>query len=78
MGFAPTTFKHHPEFLPDRRDPMLPYAATVQAARTAAAAHGALATFGKVTAEPGAANAISSAVHAWLDARAPDEQCWSG
>jgi beta-ureidopropionase / N-carbamoyl-L-amino-acid hydrolase len=59
--------------LPDRRDPMLPYAATVQAARTAAAAHGALATFGKVIAEPGAANAISAAVHAWLDARAPDE-----
>jgi beta-ureidopropionase / N-carbamoyl-L-amino-acid hydrolase len=59
--------------LADRRDPMLPFAAAVQAARAAAAAHGALATFGKVTAEPGAANAISSAVHAWLDARAPDE-----
>ena len=59
--------------LADRRDPMLPFAAAVQAARTAAAAHGALATFGKVTAEPGAANAISAAVHAWLDARAPDE-----
>jgi N-carbamoyl-L-amino-acid hydrolase len=59
--------------LPDRRDPMLPYAATVLAAREAAAADGALATFGKVTAEPGAANAISSAVHAWLDARAPGE-----
>jgi len=60
--------------LADRRDPMLPYAATVLAAREAAAAHGALATFGKVAAEPGAANAISSAVHAWLDARAPDER----
>jgi beta-ureidopropionase / N-carbamoyl-L-amino-acid hydrolase len=59
--------------LADRRDPMLPYAATVLAARAAAAAHGALATFGKVSAEPGAANAISSAVSAWLDARAPDE-----
>jgi beta-ureidopropionase / N-carbamoyl-L-amino-acid hydrolase len=59
--------------LADRRDPMLPYAATVLAARQAAADHGGLATFGKVTAEPGAANAISSAVHAWLDARAPDE-----
>ena len=57
----------------DRRDPMLPYAATVLAARQAAAAHGALATFGKVTAEPGGANAICSAVRAWLDARAPDE-----
>jgi beta-ureidopropionase / N-carbamoyl-L-amino-acid hydrolase len=59
--------------LPDRRDPMLPFAAAVLAARAAAADCGALATFGKVVAEPGAANAISAAVHAWLDARAPDE-----
>jgi beta-ureidopropionase / N-carbamoyl-L-amino-acid hydrolase len=59
--------------LADRRDPMLPYAATVLAARAAAESSGALATFGKVLAEPGAANAISSAVHAWLDARAPDD-----
>jgi len=59
--------------LADRRDPMLPYAATVLAAREAAAGHAALATFGKVTAEPGGTNAISSAVRAWLDARAPDE-----
>ncbi len=59
--------------LADRRDPMLPYAAAVLEARQAADACGALATFGKVTAEPGAANAISSAVHAWLDARAPDQ-----
>ncbi len=57
----------------DRRDPMLPFAATVLAARQAAAEHGALATIGKVTAEPGAANAICSAVRCWLDARAPDE-----
>jgi N-carbamoyl-L-amino-acid hydrolase len=59
--------------LADRRDPMLPYAATVLAARAAADSGGALATFGKIVAEPGAANAISSAVHAWLDARAPDD-----
>jgi beta-ureidopropionase / N-carbamoyl-L-amino-acid hydrolase len=59
--------------LADRRDPMLPYAETVLAARAAAEGSGALATFGKVAAEPGAANAISSAVHAWLDARAPDD-----
>jgi beta-ureidopropionase / N-carbamoyl-L-amino-acid hydrolase len=59
--------------LADRRDPMLPYAATVLAARQAAASHAALATFGKVRAEPGGANAICSAVRAWLDARAPDE-----
>jgi N-carbamoyl-L-amino-acid hydrolase len=59
--------------LPDRRDPMLPFAATVLAARRAAAGHDALATIGKVIAEPGAANAICSAVRCWLDARAPDE-----
>jgi beta-ureidopropionase / N-carbamoyl-L-amino-acid hydrolase len=59
--------------LPDRRDPMLPFATAALAARDAAADCGALATFGKVVAEPGAANAIASAVHAWLDARAPDE-----
>jgi beta-ureidopropionase / N-carbamoyl-L-amino-acid hydrolase len=59
--------------LADRRDPMLPFASAVLAARQAAADCEALATFGKVRAEPGAANAISSAVQAWLDARAPDE-----
>jgi N-carbamoyl-L-amino-acid hydrolase len=57
----------------DRHDPMLPFAATALAARAAAAHHGALATFGKVIAEPGAANAISAQVSAWLDARAADE-----
>src|SRR5260370_1439097 len=57
----------------DRNDPMLPYARTVLAARHAAACNGALATFGKVIAEPGGANGVSSAVTAWLDARAPDE-----
>jgi beta-ureidopropionase / N-carbamoyl-L-amino-acid hydrolase len=64
--------------LADRRDPMLPFAATVLAAREAAAEHGALATIGKVAAEPGAANAISSAVRASLDARAPDERVLHG
>jgi beta-ureidopropionase / N-carbamoyl-L-amino-acid hydrolase len=59
--------------LADRHDPMLPFAATVLAARVAADEHGALATVGKVAAEPGAANAISAVVRAWLDARAPDE-----
>ena len=59
--------------LADRRDPMLPYAAAVLEARQAASSCGALATIGKVTAEPGAANAISSSVRAWLDARAPEQ-----
>ncbi len=59
--------------LGDRRDPMLAAAATILAARGAAARHGALTTVGKLIAEPGAVNAISSSVTAWLDARAPDE-----
>jgi N-carbamoyl-L-amino-acid hydrolase len=59
--------------LADRHDPMLPFAAMVLAARRAAAGHNALATVGKIVAEPGGANGISSAVRAWLDARAPDE-----
>jgi N-carbamoyl-L-amino-acid hydrolase len=59
--------------LADRHDPMLPYAAMVLAARDAAAGHGALATVSKVVAEPGGANGISSAVRAWLDARAADQ-----
>ena len=59
--------------LAGRHDPMLPYAAAVLAARQAAAANGTLATFGKVIAEPGGANAICSTVTAWLDARGPQE-----
>jgi N-carbamoyl-L-amino-acid hydrolase len=59
--------------LADRHDPMLPYAAAALAARQAAAANGTLATFGKVVAEPGGANAVCSTVTAWLDARAPRE-----
>jgi N-carbamoyl-L-amino-acid hydrolase len=58
--------------LAGRRDPMLPFAATVLAARQAAAEHDALATVGRVVAEPGAANAVCARVSAWLDARAPD------
>ena len=60
--------------LAGRHDPMLPFAATVLAARQAAVQEGALATVGKVAAEPGAVNAVSARVSAWLDARGPDEQ----
>jgi len=59
--------------LTDRRDPMLPYAATALAARQAAEQNAAVATFGKVIVEPNGTNAVPSAVRAWLDARAPDE-----
>ncbi|HET7018494.1 MAG TPA: allantoate amidohydrolase [Streptosporangiaceae bacterium] len=58
----------------DRRDPMLPFASTVLAAREAATELGARATMSKVVPVPGGANGICSAVHAWLDARAADEQ----
>jgi beta-ureidopropionase / N-carbamoyl-L-amino-acid hydrolase len=60
--------------LKDRRDPMLPFAATVLAARDAAVEFGGRATMSKVVPVPGGANGICSAVHAWLDARAADEQ----
>ena len=56
----------------DRNDPMLPFASTVLAARELAAANGALATFGKVTVQPGGVNGVPSQVRAWLDARGPD------
>jgi N-carbamoyl-L-amino-acid hydrolase len=59
--------------LADRRDPMLPFARTVLAAREAAARHDAVATMGKVRVTPNGVNAIPSSVAAWLDARAPSE-----
>lgn len=59
--------------LADRRDPMLAFASSVHAARSAAARHEAVATFGKILVSPNGANAIPSRVRAWLDARAADE-----
>src|SRR5262249_21748202 len=60
--------------LADRRDPMLPFAAAVLAARQAAASHGARATVGKGTAEPGAVSAVRARVSAGLGARGPGGQ----
>jgi N-carbamoyl-L-amino-acid hydrolase len=60
--------------LKDRRDPMLPFAATVLAARQSAGRHDTLATVGKVEVTPGGINAIASRVTAWLDARGPSEE----
>jgi N-carbamoyl-L-amino-acid hydrolase len=60
--------------LEDRRDAMLGYAQAVLTARSAARAHGCLATVGKVVVQPGGVNAIPSAVTGWLDARGADEQ----
>lgn len=59
--------------LADRADPMLPFASTVLAAREAAGRTGAVATLGRMRVEPNGTNAVPSAVHAWLDARAPDD-----
>jgi beta-ureidopropionase / N-carbamoyl-L-amino-acid hydrolase len=59
--------------LVDRRDPMLTFATSVHHARARAAAHQAVATFGKVAVTPNGANAIPSRIDAWLDARAADE-----
>jgi N-carbamoyl-L-amino-acid hydrolase len=63
--------------LADRRDPMLTFAASVQDARARAQARAAVATFGKMRVTPNGANAIPSAVEAWLDVRAPDEDTLS-
>jgi N-carbamoyl-L-amino-acid hydrolase len=59
--------------LGDRRDPMLPFARTVLAARDAVEHNDAVATMGKVQITPNGVNAIPSSVRAWLDARAPSE-----
>ncbi|WP_037677150.1 allantoate amidohydrolase [Streptomyces griseus] len=59
--------------LVDRRDPMLPYAETVLAARREARLAGAVATFGKIAVEPNGVNAIPSLVRGWLDSRAADQ-----
>ncbi|QOV47601.1 allantoate amidohydrolase [Streptomyces chromofuscus] len=60
--------------LVDRRDPMLPYAGTVLAARRAAELGEAVATFGKVAVEPNGVNAVPSLVRGWIDSRAADQQ----
>ncbi|MBV9846763.1 MAG: allantoate amidohydrolase, partial [Kutzneria sp.] len=55
----------------DRRDPMLPAARVVLAARRAARS-GARATVGRIVPVPGGTNVIPSSVDVWLDARAED------
>jgi N-carbamoyl-L-amino-acid hydrolase len=59
--------------LGDRRDPMLPAAALVLAARRAAShVDGSRATVGRLVPNPGGTNVIASTVDVWLDARAAD------
>jgi N-carbamoyl-L-amino-acid hydrolase len=57
---------------------LLPFAATVLAARDLADRAGALATVGRVHVRPNGTNAVASGVDAWLDARAPDERTLLG
>ncbi|HKN98884.1 MAG TPA: allantoate amidohydrolase [Pseudonocardiaceae bacterium] len=54
----------------DRRDPMLPAAAAVLAARRSVADSEGRATIGHLVPVPGGSNVIASAVEFWLDARA--------
>ncbi|MGH3492930.1 MAG: allantoate amidohydrolase, partial [Sciscionella sp.] len=55
----------------ERHDPMLPAAAAVLAARSAAlGVRGSRATIGRITPIPGGTNVIASGVDFWLDARA--------
>lgn len=54
----------------DRKDPMIPAAAAVLAARRAMAEYdGAVATIGRINPIPGGTNVIASAVQLWLDVR---------
>ncbi|MSZ76316.1 MAG: allantoate amidohydrolase [Actinobacteria bacterium] len=53
----------------DRADPMLTYAMTALAASKQARLAGQRATFGRISVEPNATNAVPSRVSAWLDAR---------
>lgn len=59
--------------LADRRDAMISFATTVQAARRVAERHDCVCTVGKVRVEPNGVNAIASAVTGWLDARGPSQ-----
>lgn len=60
--------------LADRRDPMLPAAELVAAARRVAAeTDGARATVGRLVPRPGGTNVIASTVDVWLDARVAGE-----
>jgi N-carbamoyl-L-amino-acid hydrolase len=59
--------------LDDRDDAMLAFAEFVVRVRAAAAAHGALATVGRIDVEPNGTNAIASRVTCWLDVRAAED-----
>ncbi|MFC5746839.1 allantoate amidohydrolase [Actinomadura rugatobispora] len=71
FGFAGEGNHAGTTLLEDRRDPMLPFARMVLAAREAAGRHGTLTTVGRVEVVPNGVNAIPSEVTAWLDGRGP-------
>jgi hypothetical protein len=60
--------------LEDRRDPTLVLAHAILEARSAAAAHGAVATIGRVQIHPNAATSVADRLTAWLDCRAASRQ----
>ncbi len=57
-----------------RRDPMLPLAAAVSAARRIAGERRTLATIGKLELSPNATNAIAERVSLWLDVRGESDE----
>ncbi len=59
--------------LEDRRDPALPLASAVLAARETAADLGARATVGRIEMAPNTTNVVPERAACWLDARAPDD-----
>jgi beta-ureidopropionase / N-carbamoyl-L-amino-acid hydrolase len=59
--------------LEQRRDPTLPLARAIEAARELAGAAGAVATVGRILVDPNGSNSVPGRVEAWLDARAPDD-----
>lgn len=59
--------------LADRHDPMRVLATAIDAAAAEAASGGGVATIGRLSIFPNAANGIAAGVDAWLDARAPDD-----
>ena len=63
--------------LADRHDPMLPYAATVLAARQAASGSARWPPSARCSPSPGRPTRSARPCHAWLDARAPGRGRWT-
>ncbi|MBB4904015.1 N-carbamoyl-L-amino-acid hydrolase [Actinophytocola algeriensis] len=74
FGFAGEGNHAGATLLGDRRDPMVPAAEMVLAARIAASeVDDGRATVGRIVPNPGGTNVIASTVDVWLDARAGDD-----